>query len=33
MKITDSIIEIKGIGEKSRKNFEKLDIWTVGDLL
>lgn len=33
MKITDSIIEIKGIGEKSQKNFEKLDIWTVGDLL
>lgn len=27
------IIEIKGIGEKSQKLFEKLDIRTVGDLL
>lgn len=33
MKITDSIVAIKGIGEKSQKNFEKLDIRTVGDLL
>lgn len=33
MKITDSIVTIKGIGEKSQKNFEKLDIRTVGDLL
>ncbi len=27
------IIEIKGIGEKSQKLFQKLDIFTVGDLL
>ena len=27
------IIEIKGVGEKTRKLFEKLDIRTVGDLL
>ena len=33
MKITDSIVAIKGIGEKTQKNFEKLDIRTVGDLL
>lgn len=33
MRITDSIVAIKGIGEKTKKNFEKLDIETVGDLL
>ena len=28
-----SILELKGVGEKTRKLFEKLDIRTVGDLL
>lgn len=28
-----SILELKGVGEKTRKLFEKLDIQTVGDLL
>ena len=33
MKIQDSIIKIKGIGEKAEKNFQRMDIYTVGDLL
>ncbi|MBR5667067.1 MAG: ATP-dependent DNA helicase RecG [Lachnospiraceae bacterium] len=33
MKITDSVIKVKGIGQKSAKLYEKLDIRTVGDLL
>ena len=33
MKITDSIIQIKGIGEKAKKNYEKMNIFTIGDLL
>lgn len=33
MKATSSITELKGIGEKSAKLFQKLNIETVGDLL
>lgn len=33
MELNDSIIEIKGIGEKSEKLFNKLGISTVGELL
>lgn len=33
MRITDSVIKVKGIGQKSAKLYEKLDIRTVGDLL
>lgn len=33
MKETDSILKIKGIGEKAQQKFQKLDIYTVGDLL
>ena len=33
MKISDSVIKVKGIGQKSAKLYEKLDIRTVGDLL
>ena len=33
MKITSSITEIKGIGEKTAKTFEKLNIVTVEDVL
>ncbi|MDR1017710.1 MAG: ATP-dependent DNA helicase RecG [Lachnospiraceae bacterium] len=33
MKLTDPIDKIKGIGEKSKKLFEKLNIFTVSDLL
>lgn len=30
---TDSILKIKGIGEKAQQKFQKLGIYTVGDLL
>lgn len=33
MKLTDSVLEIKGIGEKTAKLLEKLNIMTVRDLL
>lgn len=33
MELNDSIINIKGIGEKSEKLFNKLGISTVGELL
>lgn len=33
VKETDSILKIKGIGEKAQQKFQKLDIYTVGDLL
>lgn len=33
MELSDSILKIKGIGEKAEKNFAKLNIYTVGDLL
>lgn len=33
MKEEDSILEIKGIGEKAREKFQKLNIYSVGDLL
>lgn len=33
MKVQDRITTIKGIGEKTAKCFEQLDIYTVGDLL
>ncbi|MBQ8816917.1 MAG: ATP-dependent DNA helicase RecG [Lachnospiraceae bacterium] len=33
MKLTDSILELKGIGDKTARLFQKLDIFTVKDLL
>ena len=33
MRLTDSVTEIKGIGEKTAKLMEKVDIRTVGDLI
>lgn len=33
MNYKDSIRTIKGVGEKAEKNFHRLDIWEVGDLL
>ena len=33
MNLTDSVSKIKGIGEKTEKTMQKLDIFTVGDLL
>ena len=33
MKLSDSVIKVKGIGQKSAALYEKLDIRTVGDLL
>ncbi len=33
MRLESSIRDIKGIGEKAEKNFHKLNIYTVGDLL
>lgn len=33
MKITDSVDSVKGIGEKTRALFEKLNVYTVGQLL
>ena len=33
MQETDSILTIKGIGEKAQQKFQKLNIFTVGDLL
>ena len=33
MRETDSILKIKGIGEKAQQKFQKLGIYTVGDLL
>ncbi len=33
MKLTDSILELKGIGEKTARLFQKLEIYTIKDLL
>lgn len=33
MEIQDKITAIKGVGEKAEKNFNKLQIYTIGDLL
>lgn len=33
MEVTDPVIRIKGVGEKTEKNYAKLNIYTVGDLL
>ena len=33
MRITDSIRELKGVGEKVENNLNKLDIFTIEDLL
>ena len=33
MKYNDSITQIKGIGEKTAKLLNKLDVFTMGDLL
>lgn len=33
MKISDGIMSVKGIGEKTAKLLEKLDIYTIGDLV
>ena len=33
MEIQDRITVIKGVGEKAEKNFNKLQIFTIGDLL
>lgn len=33
MRQDSSITEIKGIGEKTKKLFEKMGVYTVGDIL
>ena len=33
MRQDSSITEIKGIGEKTKKSFEKMGVYTVGDIL
>ncbi len=33
IKINDSIVKLKGIGEKSKKNYERLGIYTIKDLI
>lgn len=33
MRRDSSITEIKGIGEKTKKLFEKMGVYTVGDIL
>ena len=33
MKVTDRVDSVKGVGEKTRALFEKLDIMTIGQLL